>query len=375
MRFRSILALLVLAAPVSLAAQSPFSGDGGVSSGIIYKRYSFGSTYPTKNVEQIAVPFGVVIPIGRQFSVDIGTYYANTKTHDAATGDAHTLDGFTDTQVRGSYVFGNDRLVLSLMLNLPTGAEKQTQQELDVSSAIASNFLLFPVASYGNGFSGTLGAAVAVPAGGWNLGLSASGRLSAKYQPYDDPDTAISNLRYKPGFEGRVRVGADHLIGASRLALGFTLSTFSNDQATGGGSPGAYSPATRYISQVSLTSPIGSNSLAVYAWDYYRSSSKSDSLVGFSSKENIFTVGAQLGIQAGPKVSIQPLIEARVLGSAPASGSGFLFGGGATARLEVTPRFSLIPGARYDTGHIKSTAVGQPSVTGFEGSLRLRYAL
>lgn len=375
MHLRPWLALLALSAPMALAAQSPFAGDGGFSSGLIYKRYSFGSTYPIKNVEQIAVPIGIVIPVAPQFTVDIGTYYASTTTHDTAANASHKLDGFTDTQLRGSYVFGNDRLVLSLMLNLPTGKEKQTLEQVGVASAVSSNFLLFPVASYGNGFSGTLGAAVAVPAGSWNLGISASGRLSAKYHPYSD--TALANLEYKPGFEGRVRVGADHLIGASRLSLGFTLSTFSNDQSSGdiGGASaiGSYTPSTRYISQASLTSPIGANTLVIYAWDYYRAASKSDSGTG-ASKENVFTAGAQLGFPAGPKVTIQPLVEARVLGAAPSNGSGFLFGFGATANLLVAPRFSLVPGGRYDTGHVKSDVVGKPSINGFEGSLRFRYA-
>jgi hypothetical protein len=371
MRVRSILTLLALAAPLPVAAQSALTGDAGVGTGIIYREYTFGSTYPIKDVMQYAVPIGVVIPIGQRFTVDIGSYYASTTVHDAATGNGHTLNGFTDTQLRGSYVLGHDLVVLSLMLNLPSGQETQTLEEIGVSSAIASNFLLFPVASYGNGFSGTLGSAVAFPAGAWNLGLSVSGRLSAKYQPY--ADSGLVDQRYEPGFEGRIRAGVDRLIGSSRLAVAFTYSTFSDDQFNGGTTAGKYSPSPRYISQASLTSPLGSSSLSLYAWDYYRSGSSDDATPG-ATKENVFTGGAQLAIPAGKTVSIEPLAEVRLLGAAPANGTGLLVGLGANARIQAANRFTIVPGARYDTGHIESDVVGKPSVNGFEGSLRLRYS-
>jgi len=371
MRLRSILALAALTIPAALAGQTTFAGDAGASVGFLYKRYNFGSTYPIKDVSQYAVPLGVVIPLGQRFTVDLGTYWASTTSRDAATGSDHKVDGFTDTQVRGSYVLGNDMVVLSLMLNLPTGKETQTLEEIAVSSAISSNFLLFPVASYGNGFSGTLGAAVAFPAGAWNLGLSASGRLSGKYQPYSE--SGLTDQRYQPGFEGRVRLGLDRLVGASRLAFGFTYSTFSDDQFNGGATTGSYRPATRYIGEASLTSPVGGARMSVYAWDYYRAGSNDDATPG-ATKENVFNGGIQFAIPASSTITIQPLAEARLLGAAPANGTGLLFGVGVTAPIRAGNQFSIVPGARYDTGHIESDVVGKPSVNGFEGTLRLRYA-
>ena len=43
----------------------------------------------------------------------------------------HPFSGFTDTQLRGSYVFGNDRVVTSLMVNVPTGQETQSLKEFN----------------------------------------------------------------------------------------------------------------------------------------------------------------------------------------------------------------------------------------------------
>ena len=106
----------------------------------------------------------------------------------------------------------------------------------------------------------------------WAAGTSefaGSLRLNAEYQPFSD--AASTSVRYQPGLEGRLRVGADRLIGSSRLALGFTFSTFDNDQFTGlATGTGHYSPGNRLIGEASFTSPAGSGSLTTYAWDYYR---------------------------------------------------------------------------------------------------------
>jgi hypothetical protein len=194
----------------------------------------------------------VLIPFGKRFSVDIGTA-ATTAVADAI-GREESFSGFTDTQLRGSYVFGNDRVVTSLMVNIPTGQETQSLKEFDVTSNVASNFLLFPVNSYGNGFSATGGVAVAIPAGSWNVGVAGSLRLNSEYQPFSDPGS--TSVRYQPGLEGRIRAGADRLIGSSRLVLGLTFSTFDNDQFTGlAAGSGRYSPGSRLIGEVNLTSP------------------------------------------------------------------------------------------------------------------------
>ncbi len=153
-------------------------------------------------MRQVAIPAGVLVPVGRRFSFDIGASYAVTTVTDTS-GASQSFSSFTDTQIRGSYVLAMDALVVSLMMNLPTGKETTTLQKFGVAASASSNFLLFPVNSYGAGFSVTPGVAAATTAGDWNLGLAASVRVSSSYTPFSD--SGSSSTRYKPGVETRIR--------------------------------------------------------------------------------------------------------------------------------------------------------------------------
>jgi hypothetical protein len=370
-RSRALLALLLLAAPAPAAAQVGFASDHGVIIGARSRQYQFGAGYPIHDVRQLAVPIGVVFPLGSRLSIDLGTAFATTTTTDSASSQ-HTLAGFTDTQVRGSYVFGRDAVVASVMLNLPTGQTTLDLDQFQVSSSIASNFLLFPVNSYGNGFSVTSGLAGALPAGAWNLGLAVSGRYNSTFQPFSD--TAQASVRYQPGLEGRVRVGVDRLLGRSRIAAGFTFSTFTNDQFTGlaVSATAPYAPGNRYISELNLSSPIGRSSLSFYLWDYYRQST-GDTLVASANQENIFTGGTLVAIPLSPSIVFQPTAEARLY-NASGNGSGTLIGFAATLRFIMGDHWTMTPGGRYDFGNLAAPGIGgAQSLDGWEGSLLIRY--
>ncbi len=369
------LAALLSVLPRALGAQQNLYPEGSVVGGVEARQYSFGSGagghFVVDRIRQIAVPLGAVVPIGKRFSFDVGSSYAVTTVRDSA-GGSQSFSGLTDAQIRGSYVFGNDALVASVMVNLPTGNETTTLSKFGITSAASSNFLLFPVNSYGSGFSVTPGLAAATTAGSWNLGLAGSVRLSAKYNPFSD-QSAVS---YKPGLETRIRAGADRLVGSSRFSLGFTFSTFSNDQLRGGGfGNGVYDPGNRFLVDASLQAAAGSGTISFYAWDYYRTASNSTSSTT-SNRENVLTLGSSGSFPLGAKVSVEPLAEARIW--SPKVGSGTLFGAGASLRLELSPRIALVPGGRVDFGTIKganpSTApITSHSITSWDLSALVRY--
>ncbi|MEP6571057.1 MAG: hypothetical protein ABJD11_00110 [Gemmatimonadota bacterium] len=372
MRTTILLLGAIAAFPAVASAQAVEGGQSSGITGIQVRRYSFESGSPNAWVRQVAIPFAVMVPIGKRLSVDVGTHYASTTVRSSA-GSEESLNGLTDTQLRGSYIFGNDALVATLLVNLPTGQEKTSFTKFNnVAGQIASNFLLFPVNSYGSGTSATGGLAAATQFGNWNVGAAGSVRVNASYQPFSD--AAQASLRYKPGVEGRIRLGADRLVGSSRLEAGVTLSTFSNDEFTGAAaSTGSYNPGTRYIGELGLTSPYKSGSVSLYLWDFYRSNAKDTSTVTVSNRENIFTAGASANFPLSPAVGLRPLIEGRFWSGAGRSGQ--LYGGGASLPIGVSPRFQFTPGARYDFGHLETPAVtGSKSIKGWELSGLLRYS-
>ena len=370
--------ILSLAAIASLlatgvVAQQNLISEGSVVGGAEYRSYSFGDNFSADRVSQAAFPVGFIMPIGSRFSFDLGTAYAYTRVDQGGTHES--FSHFTDTQLRASYVIGNDALVASVMVNLPTGQETSSLNDFNTSSSVSSNFLLFPVNSYGSGFSVTPGLAAAATVGSWNLGLAGSLRWNDEFQPFSD--SGSTSLRYQPGIEGRIRFGADRLVGSSRLTVGGTFSTFGTDEARGSGlaSSGKYSPGNRFLVDVSLLAPVGGGNISFYVWDFYRSSGESGDTLSASSnnKENIFTAGASGAFRLGGKLVLEPVAETRFW--SPDAGKGFLAGGGANLRIAVTDRVALVPGARFDGGSIETPAGTSHSITGWSVLALLRVGL
>ena len=312
---------------------------------------------------QFAFPLAFVMPVADRLSIDIGAYYASTES------EGNTLSGLTDTQIRASYVFGRDALVATLMVNLPTG-KTQEFDELGASGAAAANFLSFPVNTYRTGTSVTGGLAAATELGKWNVGIAGSVRMSGEYEPFSDVDT-----KYSPGTEARIKLGLDRLIGSSRLNVGFTFSTFGNDdfQGLSSGGSGQYQPGNRFIGEVALAFLAGNGSITGYIWDYYRAAAE-----GSSNQENILTLGASGSWPVGSNMRLEPLIESKFW--SPEGGNGRLFGAGAGLRIPLGERFTVSPAGRFDFGSTKflPPPVGDGldhNITGWGFSVLLRYEI
>lgn len=362
--FRVFAALSLCAAP--LAAQgNAFYANPTATTGVQFRSYQFGSGAVYDKITQFAIPIAVAIPVTSKFAVDIGSYYASTSATPAGAAK-QTLSGLTDAQVRGAYVF-SDALVATLMLNLPTGTKFDSAQA-QAAGASASNWLLFPVNSYANGFSATAGVAGTRHAGAWNLGVALSGRLNSSFKPVTG-----DSLSYKPGFEGRIRVGADRLIGQARLTLGLTFSTYGDDAfGAGAGAQQRYSPGKRFIGEASFTTPGLGGMVTAYAWDYFRAAGDTAG-ISTGNRENILTAGASHRIALGQKTSLESVAEARIL-SQQGGGSGVLVGIGTGVRMRMSDRFNFVPNARVDLGSANFPSGGSASVTGISASALFQYS-
>lgn len=371
--FAVALAALVAALPAAAGAQQNLYPQAAFVGGVEARQYAFGEKFAVDKLRQVAFPMGVIVPVGRRFSFDIGTNYAiTTVVRPDSAGGSDSFSSFTDTQIRASYVLGTDAVVASVLVNLPTGKQTTTLSQFNVASSASSTFLLFPVNSYGSGTSVTPGIAAAASAGNWNLGLAASLRFSGEYEPFSD--SASNSVKYQPGVETRIRAGADRLLGQSRLSLGFTFSTFSNDELRGGGfGSGAYDPGNRFIVDAGLQSPLAGGIVSVYAWNYHRAAGAAGDSAGSSigNRENVFTFGVSGAFPVGTRMSLEPLAETRIW--TPEDGSGYLVGLGSGLRIDLSPAVAFVPGLRVDFGSITDAAGVSNSITGWGLTGFLRY--
>ncbi|MGH7539049.1 MAG: hypothetical protein ACREMF_10455 [Gemmatimonadales bacterium] len=364
---------LVLASTLCLASSLAAQGSTALYtrwfglSGFEFQSYSFSGNPGVERASQWSIPIVVVAPLGRHMSLDLTSHVAGTRITGAA--DA-SFTGLTDTQLRLLYTLNRDRAVASLALNLPTGKRSLSTSQFQVSSALGSNFLSFPVSNLGTAFGVTGGLAYAVRAGAWNFGFAGSARFAGSYRPFTDTS---QNVFYNPGLEGRLRAGADRVIGErSRLLLGLTYSTFSTDEFSGTGTlaAGFYNPGSRFIGDLGYAYSWGRTTLALTAWDYYRLGGRSAG--GSDTKENVFNIDLRLARQLSQRVTLEPLVGFRQWSPADYRG-GRLLTFGLNGRMSLSDRFSAITGARIGPGWVYQPGVGRSDVTATGVSVLIRY--
>ncbi|HEV2750480.1 MAG TPA: hypothetical protein VGV12_08155 [Gemmatimonadales bacterium] len=323
-----------------------------------------------KSVSEWSLPFVVAAPLAGRLSVDLATRYASGEVK-SYSGARATLRGFTDTQVRFLYTLNRDRLVGSLSFNLPTGKATLDSNQFRVAGAISGNYLSFPVANFGTAFGMTGGVAYANHVGAWNLGISSSLRYLATFKPFLN-----SALSYNPGVEGRVRVGADRLLGsASRLLLGLTVSTFSTDVYSGSSGFGPYGPGTRFISELVFVRVVGRSTVTASAWDAYRLAGDSAGVPSPATKENVLNGELRVAYPVTPRVQLEPMVAFRQWNPVDYSG-GRLTSGALLVRASLTDRLSATVQGRYDGGWIYAQSNGSATSTNLQGygaSVFLRY--
>ena len=343
----ALLAGLALLQSVERLAAQRLDERGAFSTGAEFRTLSFDRLPVLKRLRQITIPVGAIASFNR-FTVDIGSAWASTELV-RTDGTNQSAEHLTDTQVRGTYTFGRDAVVATLLVNLPTGPRSASALDYSVIGAVSPTFLGFPVAGYASGFSVTGGLAGATQVGSnWSLGLAGSLRMSSEFTPYLD---STGPIVYKPGVEGRIRGGADGIVGRSRLTFGLTYSTFGDDQvgASGSAGKGQYRPGPRWFLEGGLLAPMGNATLNISAWNFHRASGyTAGAAVG--NRENLTGADLAVSIPAGRDLAIVPVLAGRL--SKPQAGEGRMFGVGSRLRVRVSETVALTPLARYDTGSI-----------------------
>jgi hypothetical protein len=346
-------AVLLLAGPLSAQGSTALYTHWNALTGFEFQRYGFQQGLGIESASQWSLPLVVVAPLGRQMSLDITTHFAHSEVVDSA-GTALSVSGLTDTQLRLLYTVGRDRAVASLSVNLPTGKRSFSAAQFGVSSSMSSNFLSFPVSNLGTSFGVTGGLAYAVPAGRWNVGFAGSVRFQGNYEPVHDSSFTLS---YNPGLEGRLRVGADRLIGSrARLLLGLTYSTFSTDQFSGGAVVnGFFNPGGRIIGELGYAYSWGRTTLTLGAWDFYRMAGSANGVSTPDTKESVLNAELRLGRQLSPKLVIEPLVGFRQWSPSSVRG-GRLYTFGVNGRFGLTDRLSGVASARLGPGWVYDAA-------------------
>ncbi|MEX2182169.1 MAG: hypothetical protein WD771_09015 [Gemmatimonadaceae bacterium] len=355
-----------LAVTALLAALSPAAGAQGIRDAAVitsptFTQYTFGSGVGERTISQFSLPVVLVVPFGERISVDISTAFANSE---ARVGDSTTssISGLTDTQIRANFSVGEQALVFTVGVNLPTGQYRVPESQQEAAGQIGNDFLNYPISSMGNGLAGTGGVAYARPAGDWNLGFGASVRKSAEFTAFE---VASTEFRFTPADEYRGRLSADRPVGDGQVSLGLTYSMFGEDLADNT----TYSTGDRIIASGGWSFPFRGTDVFLSAWNLYRLAG--ERLGSDAPPENVFNVSAAVSIPLG-EMLLQPSTEVR-LWQADGARAGNLINLGARLRIGAGG-FALYPQAGFTIGTLYSTADGSATdVSGLRASLTVRY--
>ena len=368
--------LAALIGVVALVAGDIAGAQGAGSGSVQMVSYSIERGGVEKTISELVVPIAGMVTFGERFSIDVATAYANARVEITGSGarQTSTIAGLTDTQLRASYMFGADAVVLTAGVNLPTGRSTADSAEFLAAGQIANDFLLFPIGGFGSGLGGTMGIAVARPLGAWNVGAGASYRLSTAFEPYEYADG--SKARYEPGDEVRARIGVDRLGPRGRLALGVSWSTFADDASGGGANRVAFNTGDRLTVQGSYDALVAGGRWSLGAWTLLRSEgARADRSI--APRENVSSATLGAGYDVGAVV-IEPSVEFRLFDRASSNATaesaaqpgehGSMSVASARARWSLGA-LQIVPSVGYALG-----SIDEFDLTGFRAALVVRLA-
>lgn len=360
---RRLLSLALLLSASALPAQSFW--DSALRLAPQFHSYDIKAPINEK-ISEFSLPFFVVVPVLPALSIDVGTAYAIAHLEHRSLSGATTttttseLSGLTDTQIRANYTFGQDFLVLTAGLNVPTGSATVESTELEAATRIGSDFLTFPISGFGSGLAMTGGVAVAQPMGSWNFGFGGSLRHSSEYEPFRDASGKATT--FTPGPEYRARLGADHPFGTGRISLGLTFSKFGDDKSNAA----TFNTGDHYIGQLALNNALtNSVDYSFVLWNLFRTSGTLIDGISKSPSGNITNAMMAFGLRGPADVGIEPSIETRLWTQ---QGSKTSFLGTFGLRLYVNRGgWAVVPGVGFSIGTMESA-----TLSGFRSTLGIR---
>ncbi|MEZ5360346.1 MAG: hypothetical protein R3F48_16135 [Candidatus Zixiibacteriota bacterium] len=220
-----ILSLVCLLGAVTVAEAQiiygqPASGDLKIT----YTSWKYTNDADEETtISQFLIPIGGFIPL--QDNMELRFQAANT-TQKAEYGDTENkLSGLTDLRLQLNKSLSDDKYLLSLGLNLPTGKkELTTDDEVFVMAGLSENYLSFPVRLLGEGFGFNMLAGGAMTRGNSRLGGTVMFQYNGKYKAYENEG------EYDPGEMFSVSVNADTKSEKALYSLSAVLTLYTDDK-------------------------------------------------------------------------------------------------------------------------------------------------
>ena len=367
----SVLVITVLMAPGGAQAQAAAGGGS-------FQYYSFRDAEAAglESFALVTAPFAVGIPVAGLFSIDVSGAYAQGIATGPDGAEAR-MSGLTDTQLGFSILLGDDRVVLSSSLTLPTGKKTLTLEEAAVAAVVAAELLPFPIATWGTGGGAGGDLALAFQADDWGIGIAGGYWAAREFEPVPGETFA-----YRPGDQIQARIALDRDVGASgTFSVLLGIQRFGEDELEG---TNLFQSGNRLEGLVSYAFALGlRGSALLYGGVYHRErgallleASQLDGATD-SPSQQLFLGGANLLIPAGRRVTVLPDVSVRVFRSGDGVGQGWLATAGSALDIRVSGRsfgrnVVFSPSAKLRLGRVIVREDTESDIIGWEASVTLR---
>jgi hypothetical protein len=360
--------LLFAAASLTLAttrsAAQLASPTGGA--GVLFESYSFGSPdkVDLKKVSLLTIPVAARVFLAPKIEFGVSSAYASG-TLTRSGGQATTISGPTDTELRLTYGLVEDRVRISAAALAPTGKSQLTAQEMDVTGVIAADLLPFAISNWGSGGGLGVSAAFAAPMNDvTTLGLSAGYVVARKYEPL-----SATTFAYRPGNQLQIRAAADRTVGsAAKASVQLTYLHFGQDQGDGSN---LYQSGDRLQAVGSLAFAAGTNSTGiVYAGYLRRQQGEYTTAVRVTPAQDLLYAGTAFRRPVGGAILV-PSLDARILGNASGVEQGRTISAGLALEFP-SGNFEVVPRAQARFGSLTVRTGQESTFTGMELGLSIR---
>ena len=368
--------LALVSAPVGSAAQVTVRTTGAA----LFESYELspgvatsvsGQLSSVDRVSEFSLPLTASAQIGRQATLTLATGYARVQIEGSGR-ETSSISGALDTELRLAVQAVRDRVTVFATSSFPTGIGSVEQDDVSVLGVLTSDVIGFSAANLGGGGAVGGGIAVAAPAGRMAFGGAASFRASGTYQPVEGRPSEL-----RPGGELRVRLGIEGPVAQrSFLRISGVFSRRGDDEVNG---ELQSSVGNRLSGYVSLDQGLGSTTLALYAFNLFRSASGLEQTpVGIAvlNRGNVFAAGVRWTFSVASDTQLTPNVEIRDSRAEMDETSSGLQRVGTTTRFGVdlrrrmNPTLAAVVRAGGHTGSIVDAGT-DIDVTGYRVSLQL----
>ncbi len=226
-RFRTFFfPLLLLALPATAQMQtSHLLHPQSLQTGLIYQFWKTGGR--GEELQEVVFPMVINYTPNQRFSISVLNTPARASYSTA--NRSSRLSAFSDTKISTAIVLGEERALLNIGVNLPSGkAQLDPQMELPVAEKITNHALSMPMNYFGGGWDVGASFAIAGELGDWVIGSALSAVYKGEYVP------VASAGRYRPGAEISLSLGVDRALNeASRIFGDVSYTWYDQDQLDG----------------------------------------------------------------------------------------------------------------------------------------------